>query len=175
MNARQLSVPVVHIRQVNAGEEGLVADVLRSAAASLAEKGKALWGAPEVSEAAVKEHVRAGMYYAAFDDEGPVGVFRFQLDDPLFWPEVPDGSSAFVHKIAVYPHKQGRDVAHALLHYACDLTRQHGRHFLRLDCVGGRPKLRAVYERFGFRHHSVKDLGDRAFDRFELDVAAQIE
>jgi GNAT superfamily N-acetyltransferase len=162
----------MHIRQVHPEEANLVADVLTSAAAWLAEKGNALWGATEVNEAAVKEHVRAGMYYFAFDDEGPVGVFRFQLEDRLFWPEVPDGSSAFIHKIAVYPHRQGRDVAHALLRYACELARQHGRRFLRLDCMGGRPKLRAVYERFGFRHHSVKMLGGCAFDRFELDVAA---
>jgi|JI6StandDraft_1071083.scaffolds.fasta_scaffold15721_4 GNAT superfamily N-acetyltransferase len=162
----------MHIRQVHPEEKSLVADVLSSAAVNLAEKGNALWGVAEVNEAAVKDHVRAGMYYVAFDDEGPVGVFRFQLEDRLFWPEVPDDSSAFVHKIAVYPHKQGRDVAQALLHYACELTRKHGRRFLRLDCIGGRPKLRAVYERFGFRHHSVKNLGDRVFDRFELEIGA---
>ena len=162
----------MHIRQVHPEEKSLVADVLSSAAVNLAEKGNALWGVAEVNEAAVKDHVRAGMYYVAFDDEGPVGVFRFQLEDRLFWPEVPDDSSAFVHKIAVYPHKQGRDVAQALLHYACELTRKHGRRFLRLDCIGGRPKLRAVYERFGFRHRSVKNLGDRVFDRFELEIGA---
>ena len=162
----------MHFRQVHPEEESLVADILSSAAAGVAERGDALWSAAEVNEAAVKEHVRAGMYYAAFDDEGPVGVFRFQLEDRLFWPEVPDDSSAFVHKIAVYPHEQGRDVAQALLHYACELTRKHGRRFLRLDCIGGRPKLRAVYERFGFRHHSVKNLGDRVFDRFELEIGA---
>jgi GNAT superfamily N-acetyltransferase len=160
----------MHIRQVHPEEVSLVADVLSSAAASLAGKGNALWAAAEVNEAAVIDHLRAGMYYAAFDDEGPVGVFRFQLEDRLFWPELPDGSSAFVHKIAVYPHKQGRDIAQALLRYACELTRQHGRQFLRLDCMGGRPKLRAVYEQFGFRHHSVKHLGDRVFDRFEFEV-----
>lgn len=161
----------MHIRQARSGEAGLVADLLSSAAASLAEKGSALWGPAEVSEAAVKEHVRAGMYYLAFDDEGPVGVFRFQLEDGLFWPEVPDGSSAFLHKMAVHPHKQGRDLAQAILGHACELARQHGRRFLRLDCAAGRPKLRAVYERFGFRHHSEKTLGeDCRFDRFELEV-----
>ena len=104
----------MHIRQVHPEEENLVADVLSCAATSLAKKGNALWGAAEVDEAAVKEHVRAGMYYVAFDDEGPVGVFRFQLEDRLFWPEILDGSSTYVHKIAVYPHKQGSNVAHIL-------------------------------------------------------------
>lgn len=162
----------MHIRQANPGEESIIADVLSAAATGLEKSGNALWSAAEVNEEAVKAHVHAGMYYAAFDDEGLVGVFRFQLEDRLFWPEIPDGSSAFVHKIAVYPHKQGRDAAHVLLHYACELTRQHDRQFLRLDCIGGRPKLRAVYERFGFRHHSAKELGGRVFDRFEFEVGA---
>lgn len=160
----------MHIRQAEPNEAKLVADVLSSAAASLAEKGKALWGLAEVNEGAVKEHVRAGMYYIAFDDEEPVGVFRFELEDRMFWPEVTDSSSAFIHKIAVYPHEQGRDIAHALLSYACELARQHDRRFLRLDCINGRPKLRAIYERFGFNHHSVKNLGNQLFDRFEFEI-----
>ena len=162
----------MHIRQVRPDERGLVADVLSSAATNLTLKGKTLWDLVEVSEAGVEAHVRAGMYYAAFDDEGPFGVFRFQLDDRLFWPEIPDGTSAFVHKLAVCPRKQGRDLAQVLLRHACELTRQHGRQFLRLDCAGGRPELRAVYERFGFRHHSDKVLGQQVFHRFEFDVGA---
>ena len=160
----------MQILQAHPQEASLVADVLSFAATSLVEKGNALWTAAEVSEAAVCEHVRSGMYYAAFADEGPVAVFRFQLEDRLFWPEVPDGLSAFIYKIAVYPQKQGRDISRGLLRHACKRTRQHGVHFLRLDCIGGRPMLRAVYERFGFRLPSVKTLGDRVFDRFELDV-----
>ena len=160
----------MYIRQAQQNEAGLVADVLGSAAASLEKKGNALWVARDVNEAAVDGHVQDGRYYIAFDAEEPVGVFRFELEDRMFWPEVTDSSSAFIHKIAVYPHKQGRDIAHALLSYACELARQHDRRFLRLDCINGRPKLRAVYERFGFSYHSMKNLGDRLFDRFEFEI-----
>ena len=134
----------MHIRQAQLTEARVVAEVLSVAAASLVEKGYALWGMGEVNEAAVADHVRAGMYYIAFDDEGPIGVFRFQLEDRLFWPEVPDGSSAFIHKIAVYPHKQGRDIAQALLSHACELAHQHDRRgwshclFLRRSRTSGR-------------------------------------
>lgn len=161
----------MHIRQAQPHETSVVANILSAAAAYLAENGNALWGTEEVNEAAVKDHVRAGRYHIALVAEEPVGVFRFELEDRMFWPEVTDGSSAFIHKIAVYPHKQGQDIAQALLSHACELARQHDRHFLRLDCINGRPKLRAIYERFGFSHHSVKNLGDRLFDRFEFEVA----
>jgi GNAT superfamily N-acetyltransferase len=162
----------MHIRQALPEEAALVAGVLGAAAVGLSQKGQALWDVAEVSEDAVKEQVRAGMYYMAFEDEGPVGVFRFDFEDRLFWPEVIDGSSAFVHKVAVHPNKQGRNIAHALLGHACELARQHGRRFLRLDCMGGRPRLRAVYEHFGFRHHSDKRLGNQVFHRFELEVGS---
>ena len=158
----------MQIRQAQPDEAALVADVLSAAAAKIRDRGELIWDAPEVSEAAVEADVRAGMYYVAFDEEGVAGVYRFQLEDPSFWPETPRGSSAFVHKLAVYPARQGRDIAHALLGHACELARRHGRKYLRLDCVSGKPGLRAVYERFGFRHHSEKKLGDLMFDRFEL-------
>lgn len=159
------------IRQAEPQETQLVAEVLTSAASNLARRGEALWDLSEVSEAAIKEHVRAGLYFIANDDEGPIGVFRFQLEDRHFWPEIPEGSSAFIHKVAVHPRMQGRDFAQVLLAHACELARQHGRQHLRLDCVHGRPKLRSVYERFGFRHHSEKQMGHRLFDRYEIEVS----
>ena len=158
----------MNIRQAQPHEAGLVADVLGAAAAKIRAKGEIIWDPPEVSEAAVQKDVRAGAYYIASDPEGPVGVFRFELEDNYFWPEIPAGSSGFVHKIAVYPHKQGRAIAHALLAYACELARGQGCGYLRLDCVSGKPKLRAVYESFGFRHHSEKKIGNMVFDRFEF-------
>lgn len=160
----------MHIRQAHPDEASIVASVLGAAADDLLQKGRALWGAAEVSEEAVKEQVRAGKYYVAFEGDGPVAVFRLDFEDRLFWPEVIEGSSVFIHKVAVHPHEQGRNIAQALLAHACQITRTHGCRFLRLDCMGGRPKLRALYERFGFRHHSDKQLGDRVFHRFELEV-----
>lgn len=161
----------MHIRQALSEEHSFVAQVLRAAAVDLEARGRPLWSSEETSEAAVHEHVRQGLYHLAIDaDEGPVGVFRFEFDDRIFWPEIPEGSSAFVHKLAVCPQRQGGKVAQALLNHACALTRQHGRRFLRLDCMGGRPGLKAFYQRFGFRHHSDLTLRGQLFHRFEFDT-----
>jgi GNAT superfamily N-acetyltransferase len=162
----------MEIRCAEPKDIALVAQVLAAAADNLVRKGVPLWGPSMVSEAAVQGDVKAGMYFMATDSEGPVAVFRFQLDDPDFWPEIPAGSSAFIHRLAVHPRVQGRDFAQALLRHACELARQHGRRYLRLDCMSGRPKLSSVYERFGFKFHSQKLLGTQLFDRFELDLHA---
>jgi hypothetical protein len=37
--------------------------------------------------------------------------------------------------------------------------------------MSGKPRLRAVYERFGFRLHSQKELDGVMFDRFELALS----
>ncbi|MEH2214010.1 MAG: hypothetical protein V7K84_25930, partial [Nostoc sp.] len=45
--------------------------------------------------------------------------------------------------------------------------------YLRLDCDASRPRLRAVYERFGFRHHSDKQVGAYFVSRYEYKISPQ--
>jgi GNAT superfamily N-acetyltransferase len=160
----------MHVRLAHPSEAPVIAAVLSAAAANLVKRGEALWDTTEVSESAVAPHAESGLYYIGFSRDSAVGVFRLQSRDPAFWPEIPDGTSAYLHKLAVLPDEQGRGFAHELLANAVTLTRERGFRFLRLDCVAGRPKLRAVYVRFGFRHHSQVNIGKRLFDRFEFDV-----
>jgi GNAT superfamily N-acetyltransferase len=160
----------MHIRLAQASDVSIVAAVLSGAAVKLAQRGVALWTSAEVSEPAVAPHIRSGLYHLGIDQGHVVGVFRFQLEDRGFWPEIPEGTSAYVHKLAVVPDRQGRGLAHDLLDHAVRLTQEKELRFLRLDCMADRPKLRAVYESFGFRHHSQKLIGGQMFDRFEFDV-----
>ncbi|MDB5898685.1 MAG: acetyltransferase family protein [Ramlibacter sp.] len=162
----------MHVRVAEPADVAAVARVLSAAAVKLVTRGEALWTLAEVSETAVEPHIRSSLYHVGFDGEEVVGAFRLQLQDPVFWPEIPEGTSAYLHKLAVLPGKQGRGFAHQLLGHAVRLTREKGLLFLRLDCVANRPKLRSVYESFGFRHHSQKQIGGGMFDRFEFDVGA---
>jgi GNAT superfamily N-acetyltransferase len=162
----------MRVRVARPSDVGTVSAVLSAAAAKLAERGEPLWTAAECSEAAVGAHVRQGLYYMGCHEGDTVGVFRLQLQDPVFWPEIPEGTSAYLHKLAVDPSRQGRGFAHDLLCHAVTLVRESGLEFLRLDCVAGRPKLRSVYESFGFTHHSRKQLWGAVFERFEFNVGA---
>lgn len=162
----------MNFRIARSPDTAAVSSVLSAAAAKLVDEGRALWGAAETSEAAVAPHVQAGLYHLGVAGDEIVGVFRLQGEDAAFWPEVPAGTSAFLHKLAVLPRHQGRGFAHALLAHAVEVTRGRGLAFLRLDCVAGRPGLRAVYETFGFRHHSDWQVGRTVFHRFEVDVGA---
>jgi len=158
------------IRQALPAESAHVASVLAASAEALRARGELLWTSAEVSAEAIEQDVRGGLYYLGCDADGPAGVFRLQPEDQLFWPDIPAATSLFLHKLAVRPDKQGQGLAHALLRHALICTRQAGRRYLRLDCIGGRPKLRAVYESFGFKHHSDCKLGATVFHRFALEV-----
>ncbi len=160
----------MQVRLAQPDDAAIVTAVLSAAAANLRERGQELWSSADVSEEGVSLHVRAGLYHVGFHHNEAVGVFRLELQDRAFWPEIPEGTSAYLHKLAILPKTQGQGLAHLLLDHAVTLTREKGLRFLRLDCMAGRPKLRAVYESFGFRRHSQKVLGAQVFERFELKV-----
>jgi GNAT superfamily N-acetyltransferase len=88
----------------------------------------------------------------------------------MFWPDVLQAESAFIHRLAVKRDFAGGHVSSALLQWAVERTRSLGRRYLRLDCVASRPRLRAIYERFGFRHHSDKQVGPYFVSRYEYEV-----
>ena len=56
------------------------------------------------------------------------------------------------------------------LHHEVETVRA-GRHFLRLDCEASRPRLRAVYERSGFQHHSDRQVGPSYVSRYQLPLS----
>jgi GNAT superfamily N-acetyltransferase len=76
--------------------------------------------------------------------------------------------SLYVHRLAVRRAFAGATVSHALLRFAADEAKRRGCSALRLDCIASRPKLRAVYERFGFRYHSDHHAGPYHVARYEL-------
>lgn len=151
-----------------------ISALLSAAAARLRDTGRGLWSADEVSVAAVSRHADQGQYRLRLMGDELTGVFRLDAHDPVFWPEMPPGSALYLHKLAVLPARQGQRLAQQLLAHAADAARAAGVPALRLDCAGGRPKLCAVYEQFGFQHHSQWRLGERVFDRFELDLTALV-
>ena len=56
------------------------------------------------------------------------------------------------------------------MRWAVEHSRKLGKRYLRLDCVADRPRLRLVYERFGFRHHSNRQVGAYFVARYEYEV-----
>ena len=158
------------VRQATPQDTGTVIDILREATRWLEQSGKPMWRDDELSSSRIAADVDAGLFFVAECDGEVAGTVKFQLEDLLFWPDLPQEQSAFVHRLAVKRQFAGGRVSSALLQWAVLRTRSLGRSFLRLDCEASRPRLRAVYEHFGFRHHSDRQVGPYFVSRYEYDV-----
>ncbi len=158
---------VSSVRQATRQDIEKVAKVLREAARWLEQSGKPMWRDDELLPTRLAADVVAGLFFIAECDGEPAGVMKFQLEDGLFWPDVPPSESAFVHRLAVRRRFAGGAVSSALLRWAVGQARSLRRDYLRLDCEASRPRLRAVYERFGFQHHSDRQVGPYFVSRYE--------
>jgi GNAT superfamily N-acetyltransferase len=160
----------IRIRQATPDDVALVSSILHEAAAWLRGRGIPLWLDSELLPQDITRHVSEGLYFIAEVGGEAAGTFRFELEDPDFWPDVAPGESAFVHRLAVRRRFAGSGVSTAMLTWAADRARGRGRSYLRLDCEAARPRLRGVYESFGFQFHSARQVGPFFVSRYELPL-----
>jgi GNAT superfamily N-acetyltransferase len=159
------------IRQATADDTRALVETLTEAADWVERlDGTTMWVEGELEEHRVRAEADAGMFVVAEIDGRVVGAIRFQLEDQLFWPDLDGSDSAFVHRLAVRRANAGQGISRALLQWAVERARLLGKRYLRLDCDADRPRLRELYERFGFRLHSYRHVGAYYVSRYELDV-----
>jgi GNAT superfamily N-acetyltransferase len=158
----------IRIRQAEVRDAASVSLVLTEAAGWLEGRAMALWRSADLTPAHLAGDVEGGEFFVAEIEGEVVGTVKFQLSDDAFWPDAPVDEAAYIHRLAVRRAHAGGYVSRALLKWAVARARDHRRRFLRLDCDGTRPRLRAFYEQFGFRHHSDRQMGPYLAARYEL-------
>lgn len=159
------------IRQATPQDAEVVADILKEAARWLQEAGMPLWRENELVPEHIFPDVTAGLFFVAEHLGDPAAIVKFQLDDSLTWPDAHQQDAAYIHRLAVRRRYAGTGLSSALLRWSAERTYALGRPYLCLDCDALRPRLRAVYERFGFRFHSDKQVGPYFVSRYEFDVS----
>jgi len=123
--------------------------IMREAAEWLCEKGAPMWRPEELSRAAIQNP--AEEFIVMYDREGnSVATLLLSFSDPFFFPDVPAGTSGFIHKLAVRRKYAGQGLARKLIFHAASLCKEKGVGSIRLDCDAHRPSLRAFYENAGF-------------------------
>jgi GNAT superfamily N-acetyltransferase len=160
----------IAIRQAMPRDVKLISDILGEAAHWLDQCGMSLWKVGELSPSNMADDINASLFFLAECNGETAGTVKFQLEDLVFWPDVRQEESAFIHRLAVKRAFAGGHVSSFLLQWSVERTRSLGRRYLRLDCEASRPRLRAIYERFGFQHHSDKQVGPYFVSRYEYDV-----
>jgi GNAT superfamily N-acetyltransferase len=160
----------ISVRQATLNELSTVSGILSEAALWLKQKNMTLWEENEVSSESIRHDVELGLFYLAFYQDIAAGVVKFQTEDLVFWSDIPQDNSAFIHRLAVRRNFTGGLVSTTLMQWAVEQSRNLGKHFLRLDCAADRSRLRSVYENFGFKHHSDRQVGRYYVARYEYKI-----
>ena len=160
----------IHVRRAGPDDAEAIEQMLLEAARWVDALGVVMWDEGELIHEQIVGEVDAGLFAVAEAGGEIAGAIRFQLEDRLFWPDLEGGDSAFVHRLVVRRTFKNQGVSTALLQWAVEEARSAGRRYLRLDCDAHRPKLRSLYERFGFRFHSFRQVTSYYVARYELPV-----
>jgi GNAT superfamily N-acetyltransferase len=164
------SLDSLHIRLAEPRDADALEAMLLDAARWVDALGVVMWEEGELDRTRLEREIAARQFAVAEIDGALAGAIRFQLEDPLFWPDLAEGQSAFVHRLVVGRPFKGQGVSQALLQWAVERARALGRDALRLDCDADRAKLRRLYEDFGFVFHSYRQVGSYYVSRYELSL-----
>ena len=164
---------VIVVKQAALADVVTVSNILKEAADWLRATDRSMWRDDELNPDRIHRDVAAGLFYLAHYDGEPAGTIKFQLEDARFWPDFPGNDAAYVHRIAVKRQFAGKGVSAKMLDWAVSHAASLGRSYLRLDCEADRLALRTIYERFGFRLHSYRDVGPYHLSRYEYVINAK--
>ena len=149
----------ITVRQAQAQDAAVIQEMLEEAAQWVDALGVVMWDEGELDPDRVAREAAEGQFFVAEIDGDPAGAVRFQLEDRLFWPDLEGTDSAFIHRLVVRRRYKGLGVSTTLMQWAVSHARSLGKSYLRLDTDASRPKLRELYERFGFQLHSFREVG----------------
>jgi GNAT superfamily N-acetyltransferase len=137
-------VTPTQIRPAVSRDCAVVSSILSEAASWLEARGEPVWVQDELLPERIVGNVESGLYVIGERGGVPAGIVRFQLDDPLFWPDCRPGEAAYIHRLAVRRANAGSGVSTDLLKWAVERAGELGLGFLRLDCRHDRPRLREL-------------------------------
>ena len=162
------------MRQATLDDLSTVSEILSEAAAWLDRENMPLWQQEHISLSVIERDIKLGLFYIALCEGIAAGVVKFQTEDLEYWPDIIQSDSIFLHRLAVRRSFAGGSVSTQIFQWAIAYSRELGKHFLRLDCVADRPRLRSVYENFGFKHHSDRQVGAYFVARYEYEICDPI-
>jgi GNAT superfamily N-acetyltransferase len=148
------------------------ADVLIKSAEWLNLIGKSMWNTNDLTAQELLKKYRLQEMKLCYDDEKLIGVYVLQWNDPLFWPELEDYKSGYLHKLAVCSEYRGHDYGNELIKSAELLCKENDIEWLRLNCGTFRPRLRNFYEKAGFKMLDRVFIDNRDQIRYEKKLCS---
>ena len=148
------------IKQANEQDKSIIEDILLDAVSFLNKSCiPNQWNETNIKWDNLAKDYEIDDFYIAYYNEIPAGCMALTDYDEKYWPEIKKGQSFYLHKLAIKRKFAGKGFSKELIDFAKELTREKGVHSLRLDVNYYRDKLRAIYEKEGFRFVRAKIVG----------------
>ncbi|RYY73787.1 MAG: N-acetyltransferase [Gammaproteobacteria bacterium] len=144
-------------------------NILREVVIDLDVRSKKLWTLDQIDKSELKKVYKIDELFLLTDNLNIFGIVFIQNRDPIFWPEVSQGDSIFLHKLAVRPQYRNQDLGFKILTYVVALAKRKKIKWLRLDC-DVRPELKTYYENFGFTFVDEIRIEEFRVARYQLLV-----
>ncbi len=165
-NARQVLVGQMSImnrltyKQATSADIPIIEDILFDVTDHFEKIGDPQWHKYDVTWPGLAVYFRIEDFYIAYLGETPVGCMVILDKDNYFWPEIPQGASLYIHKLAVKRAYAGQGFAREMIDHVKALSVERGIGEVRLDCRSYKPKLRRLYESAGFTLVKEAVVGD---------------
>ncbi len=136
-------------------------EVIKHAGECLKQSGKDVsywWDPKNLSASFFNDFSKPEEFYVMVKDGKTAGAVILQTEQTLQdWSSV-DGvglvnrsRAVYVHYLAVEREFAGKGISQMLLDFAKKLTREKNRYLIRLDTNADEPKLKELYEGYGFK------------------------
>lgn len=113
--------------------------------------GKKQWEVNDVSWKELSKLYNIEDFYLGYQDDELAVVCCIVDIDNFFWPEIPAGTSLFLHKLCVSRKYKGLGYADKMLDFYKEYGKDKGYSMIRLDCRSNKPDLIRLYERNDFK------------------------
>lgn len=139
------------VRPIRAIDLYKFCEIFMEAARTFEDNGESFWNLRQIAPHTILAHYRMDELFLAYSNNKPVAAMVF--NNRCYWPELDEQQrreSLFVHKIAVARHAAGCGFAEHLLDWASEQSHHLGYSQLILLCNCQNPKLRKLWQSYGF-------------------------
>lgn len=144
--------------------------VLVEAALWLESEGQLMWKANDLTSKELLRKYSIDEMKLCYQNDKLIGVFILQWLDQLFWPDINEKESGFLHKLAVCKEYRKLGNGNKLVDSAELICRDHNVGWIRLNCGTFRPRLRNFYESVGFQMVDRVFVDNRDQIRYEKNL-----
>lgn len=150
---------MIEIRQACSKDTNLIETMYLKKINQLAAKGLVQWEKEEVMWDALSKSYQPEDFYIVYRDDQAVGAFVVVDYDPTYWLNDKPKDALYIHKVMVLDEAEKQGISDKILTHFKMLGKQQGYDIVKLDVREYKTKLRAFYERNGFKLKETVDLG----------------